>query len=246
MITPTVFKDIYQPPYYTLYDRFQETLKKSKLLIIVGHSLRDEWLRGAIVEHLDKEGLVVYVGTRRVADLPDLVKELTKFPGFIYCPIMSEKFIPLLATVLMESNLLLPDFEKNIRKTSKGAEDILEKKVSASLTVPNKTFLPNDKAKIKIKFEGSLIKGFYRISLLDSNENPIASKDLLRSSSGIGTLSGYSRSRSRTITIDIPSNIHEITNQVIFRFEVIDQPTPDDAEQTIVIVKERSRQVKTN
>lgn len=243
MITPTVFKDIYQQPYYTLYDLFQETLKQSKFLAIVGHSLRDEWLHGAITEHLDKKGLVVYVGRRRPAKLSERIKKLEKYPGFIYFSMSSDQFLPMLSQLITESQFQLGDLEVKLRKSAKNALDLLEKKRSASLSVPRGELYPNKELKVQVQFEGSLVRGFYRLSLLDEEGNVILAKDVLREKSGLGKLSGYSK-RSRTIAIKIPAQVANPTDSIIFRYDVVDQPSPGDEEaQTIVITKERERKV---
>jgi hypothetical protein len=243
MITPTVFKDVYQQPYYALYDRFQETLKKSRLLVIVGHSLRDEWLYGAITEHLDKNGLVVYVGIKRPVDLSEKIKKIERYAGFIYFPMSSEQFLPILSQLIRESQCQLDTLEEKLRKSAKNALDILEKKRSVSLKVPSGELYPNKELKVQVQFKGALVRGFYRLSLLGEGENVIITKDILRDKSGLGMLTGYSK-RSRTITMTFPATVAKPTNTVKFRFEVVDQPSPGGEEaQTIVITKETERNI---
>jgi len=50
VIFPTRFKDIYKTHYFALYEMFLETLRAAKVLIVIGHSLRDEYIRAAIRE----------------------------------------------------------------------------------------------------------------------------------------------------------------------------------------------------
>jgi hypothetical protein len=55
MIFPTRFKDIYQQNYFPLYASFIRTLGRAKVLFVIGHSLRDEYLLAAIRERLRDE-----------------------------------------------------------------------------------------------------------------------------------------------------------------------------------------------
>mgnify|MGYP000916158890 CR=1 FL=1 len=50
VIVPTRFKDIYSQNFFALYSHFLGSLARSKVIIIAGHSLRDDYLRAAIVE----------------------------------------------------------------------------------------------------------------------------------------------------------------------------------------------------
>jgi len=62
LIFPTRFKDIYTQNYFPLYSSFTRTLGQSKLLIVIGHSLRDEYLLAAIRDRLrDKNFRLVVI-----------------------------------------------------------------------------------------------------------------------------------------------------------------------------------------
>lgn len=50
VIFPTRFKDIYSQNFFALYSHFLGSLASSKVIIIAGHSLRDDYLRAAIIE----------------------------------------------------------------------------------------------------------------------------------------------------------------------------------------------------
>lgn len=50
VIAPTRFKDIYAQHFFAMYSHFLAALTNTKVLIIAGHSLRDDYLRAAIVE----------------------------------------------------------------------------------------------------------------------------------------------------------------------------------------------------
>ena len=61
IIFPTRFKDIYEQHFFALYSHFLAILATAKVLIIAGHSLRDEYLRAAIIERFRKGGLKIIV-----------------------------------------------------------------------------------------------------------------------------------------------------------------------------------------
>lgn len=50
VVFPTRFKDIYEQHFFSLYSHFLSALSKAECLIVVGHSLRDEYLRASIIE----------------------------------------------------------------------------------------------------------------------------------------------------------------------------------------------------
>ena len=61
MIFPTRFKDIYDQHFFALYSHFLSVLSGTELLIVAGHSLRDDYLRAAIIEEFRKGTLNVVV-----------------------------------------------------------------------------------------------------------------------------------------------------------------------------------------
>ena len=61
VIVPTRFKDIYAQHFFALYSHFLSSLSRSKLLIIAGHSLRDDYLRAGIIERKRKGNFQVIV-----------------------------------------------------------------------------------------------------------------------------------------------------------------------------------------
>jgi hypothetical protein len=50
VIFPTRFKDIYDQHFFALYSHFLSALSEAKVLVVIGHSLRDEYLRAGIIE----------------------------------------------------------------------------------------------------------------------------------------------------------------------------------------------------
>lgn len=61
VIVPTRFKDIYDQHFFALYSHFLSSLSKAKVLVIAGHSLRDDYLRAAIIERKRKGGFQLVV-----------------------------------------------------------------------------------------------------------------------------------------------------------------------------------------
>jgi hypothetical protein len=54
VIFPTRFKDIYDQHFFALYSHFLSALSDAKVLVIIGHSLRDGYLRAGIIERFRK------------------------------------------------------------------------------------------------------------------------------------------------------------------------------------------------
>ena len=61
VVFPTRFKDIYEQSFFALYSKFLSALSNAKCLIVVGHSLRDEYLRAAIIERYRKADFKILV-----------------------------------------------------------------------------------------------------------------------------------------------------------------------------------------
>jgi NAD-dependent SIR2 family protein deacetylase len=61
VIFPTRFKDIYDQHFFSLYSHFLEALSAAKCLVIIGHSLRDEYIQAAIIERFRKKVFSIVV-----------------------------------------------------------------------------------------------------------------------------------------------------------------------------------------
>lgn len=81
VIFPTRFKDIYETHYFALYMRFLETLRGAKVLIVIGHSLRDEYIRAAIRESFRNPEFHLVVVSPSFPTWPDLPKPSGKGPS---------------------------------------------------------------------------------------------------------------------------------------------------------------------
>jgi hypothetical protein len=95
LIFPTRFKDIYQQNYFPLYSAFTRTLGQARVLILVGHTLRDEYLLAAVRERLkDKSFGLIVVDVERPLALRNLPGRILYLDGSI------EMFAPLLYRAL--------------------------------------------------------------------------------------------------------------------------------------------------
>lgn len=72
VVFPTRFKDIYEQHFFSLYSHFLSAISKAKCLIVIGHSLRDEYLRAGIIERHRKDDFRVIIID------PEFPEELSK------------------------------------------------------------------------------------------------------------------------------------------------------------------------
>lgn len=61
VIFPTRFKDIYDQHFFALYRHFLSALSSARVLVVIGHSLRDDYLRAAIIERYRKKELQIVI-----------------------------------------------------------------------------------------------------------------------------------------------------------------------------------------
>lgn len=79
VVFPTRFKDIYDQHFFALYSHFLAALSNARCLVVVGHSLRDEYIRAAIIEQVRKNNLrVVVVDPYWPVELPDDLRPSSK------------------------------------------------------------------------------------------------------------------------------------------------------------------------
>lgn len=94
IVFPTRFKDIYDQHFFALYSHFLSALDSAKCLVVIGHSLRDEYLRAAIIERYRKRNFQIIIVDPRFPD--ELPKEMNPFKGnvsgnIIHMPYYFEK-----------------------------------------------------------------------------------------------------------------------------------------------------------
>lgn len=78
VIFPTRFKDIYETHYFALYNMFLETLRAADVLIVIGHSLRDEYIRAAIRESFRYPNFHLVVVSPRFPSWSDIPRPSAK------------------------------------------------------------------------------------------------------------------------------------------------------------------------
>jgi len=106
VIVPTRFKDIYSQHFFALYSRFLNSLTQSKVIIIAGHSLRDDYLRAGIIERNRKGNFQIIIID---PNYPDIVKnELPPVRQgtvgrIIHLPYKWEEFSDELSFILLNS-----------------------------------------------------------------------------------------------------------------------------------------------
>lgn len=61
VVFPTRFKDIYDQHFFALYHHFLFALSRAQVLIILGHSLRDDYIRAAVIERTRREKFKIIV-----------------------------------------------------------------------------------------------------------------------------------------------------------------------------------------
>jgi hypothetical protein len=97
LIFPTRFKDIYQQNYFPLYTAFTRTLGNASILVLIGHSLRDEYLHAAVRERLkDPEFALIVIDTHLPAAVRTMEGKVLHLDGGI------KKNVPLLTRAIAE------------------------------------------------------------------------------------------------------------------------------------------------
>ena len=75
VIFPTRFKDIYAQHFFALYSQFLSFISEAQLIIIIGHSLRDEYLKAGIIERYRKGRLYIIIISPIISE--SLIKEIS-------------------------------------------------------------------------------------------------------------------------------------------------------------------------
>jgi len=105
VIAPTRFKDIYAQHFFALYSHFLSALTGARVLAVAGHSLRDDYLRAAIVERHRRGDFSLVVVDPAFPDLLSSEVEVTRIgrPGpVVHVPLKFEDFADELAAICEE------------------------------------------------------------------------------------------------------------------------------------------------
>jgi NAD-dependent SIR2 family protein deacetylase len=103
VIAPTRFKDIYAQHFFALYSHFLADLATSRVLIVTGHSLRDDYLRAAIIERVRKKNFsLVIIGPQFPRTFPEELKpaRLGSSGDITHVPYRFEEFADDLASII--------------------------------------------------------------------------------------------------------------------------------------------------
>lgn len=106
VIFPTRFKDIYDRHFFALYYHFLFALSRAQVLIIIGHSLRDDYIRAAIIEKArNEEFQIVIVDSVFPNELPIEFRpaRLGTTGKVTHVPFKFEEFSDELASLLLNS-----------------------------------------------------------------------------------------------------------------------------------------------
>jgi|GEM_PF-2639810 len=106
VIAPTRFKDIYAQHFFALYSHFLTNLTTARVLIVTGHSLRDDYLRAAIIERVRKRPFhLLVIGPSFPTTLPNELTpaRLGASGDVTHVPFKFEEFSDELASILNDA-----------------------------------------------------------------------------------------------------------------------------------------------
>lgn len=107
VIFPTRFKDIYAQHFFALYSHFLSSLSVAKVLVVIGHSLRDDYLRAGIIERARRGDFqMVVIDPSFPKELSDELKpvRLGRAGSVTHIPFKFEDFSDDLAGIMLNSN----------------------------------------------------------------------------------------------------------------------------------------------
>lgn len=171
VITPTRFKDIYAQNFFALYSEFLSSLSSSHCLIIAGHSLRDDYLRAAIIERARKGDFSVilidpYIPNSLSSELP--IGRLGAVDTVTHVPFLFEEFSDELAHIFQGTSPvdIANECAKVVRQRRrqsnklriKGRIGALKSKTRRTFSIEVKCYLkPSEKpAKIHVWLEADI------------------------------------------------------------------------------------------
>ena len=106
VIVPTRFKDIYDQQFFSLYSHFLAALGSASTLIVLGHSLRDEYLRAGIIERFRKGNFrLIVIDPEFPKELPEELKPARagRNGGVTHIPLKIEEFSDELASIVSDA-----------------------------------------------------------------------------------------------------------------------------------------------
>lgn len=245
VIFPTRFKDIYERNYFALYSVFLRSLEQVELLVIVGHSLRDEYIRAAVRERVRRGDVTVVVidpGQPLLQDIQEAAKSGNPGSEVVQYEWDAETVAPLLADGLerMKPAELTDYFD--------AADEILSRKRvhydSIKVKSPPQWLTPGEV--ILMRVEGQFTVGGGRLYVwLDVNRQKSNRRELRWNEveSGDNKLDGIIQGY-RTIDAEIEVQIPENLPRKGHRLGVGLVVSPQGSEDSSVLV-EKSYKVRT-
>ena len=104
VIFPTRFKDIYDQHFFALYSHFLTALSTAKCLIVIGHSLRDDYLKAGIIERYSKGNFqIIFIDPNFPSDLPSEMKPIPR--NLLHIPYQFETFSDDLTDIIKNNSL---------------------------------------------------------------------------------------------------------------------------------------------
>jgi hypothetical protein len=167
MIMPTKFKEIYNEPFFRLYLEFLRILEKSKLFVIIGHSLRDEYIKAAIYERLRDKDFILIVISPQPTPGSELQK-LKKLKNVLYCPLKFDEFSRELGEILKTA---LTNYATAIEKLKSFRLLRAKKVTSLRLKTYKKSYNGGDELRYVLNLKGLIYDGSIEIKFFNKIEN---------------------------------------------------------------------------
>lgn len=226
LIFPTRFKDIYQQNYFPLYSAFTRTLGVATTLVVIGHSLRDEYLLAAIRERLKDAsfGLVIVD-----VEMPPVARELEGRILFLEGGV--EQYQPLLCRALSDHAPSGPGFFSYLEGAQEAIRRGRKEKIRCLDGVPS-FVSPGERLQVSLELETLSSEYKWGAALL-VNKKWI---ELHRSGT---VLKGYGTKRV-SLAFDLPDEI-ERGGSYPLRFSLWDQRTGKQAASSRRTVRVRKK-----
>jgi predicted CoA-binding protein len=177
LIVPTRFKDIYQRNYFPLYTSFLRTLGNAKVIVIIGHSMRDDYLLAAVRDRLrDPEFRVIVLDPDFPAKEDLLGADNDAHPQVAHIPQKLEDAKGLLNQILQVGRN--PD---RVFSLAKDAEEVLKTGASPLVEIPSFGGWVNagKQASIRIRIRTTESSGLVS-AFIDLNKSNTAVIDLTK------------------------------------------------------------------
>lgn len=179
MIIPSAFKDIYGQPFFGLYLYFLHSMENTNLCIVIGHSLRDQYLTGIIESRLmDPDFRLVVVCP--VPDPKDGSKEkllsILAMRKVIHVPFRFEEFYKEIAMFIQAIEAEPETAIAGLRQTIKEKQRYQRSQKAIMRVSPlPKTVQRGSSIPIGVKYKGELKSAYVIARLLRRGQKVVAS-----------------------------------------------------------------------